>query len=215
VTYRTTYGWEVWDARKREIEELRVQQAQEKAVELQLLRTEDAHLLALGSQAQAREDYETATRYYCARAELHAQSPLTAGCAYLILEDAVKRFSTFPTSAYGIAYLRQYHLHSHIFHRFAQAFGFWSRLPPAQKHFEIDRVHEEAVRLFPSEGRLLKNVCLFWRREHRLDLATKYCQIAAERGLSDDTKSGFAGRLKRLAVERTRSAQPGSPAQRQ
>jgi hypothetical protein len=48
-----------------------------------------------------------------------------------------------------------------------------------------------------------------WRHQQRLELAIKYCQIAADRGLTDDTNSGLAGRLKRLETDRARSGQSG------
>jgi hypothetical protein len=62
--------------------------------------------------------------------------------------------------------------------------------------------------LFPNDGYLFKEACLFWRRRGRLDLAMKYCRIAIQNGIRDDTKSGFAGRLKRLEGEHARISIP-------
>jgi hypothetical protein len=206
VIFRTHQEWEIWEARKRELDELRQEQALRQAIERQLFRTEDHHLFTLASGAQARRDYEAAASCYCARAELRGRFPGIGCCSVMLVEDTLMRFSVFPSSSYGIAYLRDYHPRARYFQRFADAFRFWSLLPAPKKRAEIEQIYDEAVRLFPDDGDLFKHACLFWRRERRLELALKYCRIAAERALSDDTKSGFVGRLRRLTREYERAA---------
>jgi hypothetical protein len=65
-------------------------------------------------------------------------------------------------------------------------------------------VFDAAVELFSTDGYFHKHICLFWRRHDRPDLAIKFCEIAVQRGLSDDTKSGFVGRLDRLRREQAK-----------
>jgi len=66
---------------------------------------------------------------------------------------------------------------------------------------EIEKIFNAATSLFPLDGDIYKQACLFWRRQRRLDLAIKYCKLAIECGINDDTKTGFVGRLKRLQHE--------------
>ena len=205
VIFRTHEEWELWNARKREVEELRQEQATQEAIERQLFRTEDEYLSSQASEASEKKDYASAAQCYGAKAELRQKFPNLDAFSGLFVEDILFRFSGFPSSSYGIAYLRRYYPFANYFQRFASMFRSWNRLPDSQKVAEIDQIFDEATDLFVDDGGLLKNASLFWRREGHLDLAIKYCRIALGRGLHDDTKSGFAGRLKRLIGEQGRA----------
>ena len=72
---------------------------------------------------------------------------------------------------------------------------------------KCEQVFRAGLRRFPNEGQLYKGAALYFARDelHRprpkvglLENAIQYCREAIEKGLSDDTKSGFPGRLKRL-----------------
>jgi hypothetical protein len=118
------------------------------------------------------------------------------------------RFAAFPDATYGLSFLQEYSTSPAAYPKFVRQFQFWRRdWPLHQRHSEAERIYDAAVARFPSDGHLYKNACLFWRREKRLDLAIKYCRAAIASGASDDTKSGFAGRLKRLISEHERIAQ--------
>src|SRR5438309_440767 len=45
LVYRTTFEWEIWRARRQELDELREEQEQERAATRQLMRTESDHLM--------------------------------------------------------------------------------------------------------------------------------------------------------------------------
>lgn len=208
VIYRTHHEWELWNARRQELAELREEQEQERAVELQLLRTDDAHFFQLATAAAAHGDHDAAAVHFCARAEARRRFAHLGHVAsiYYLVDDTLRRMSRFPSSSYGVAFLLEYHPFASSFSDFARSFMCLNRLPAAQKHAEIERIHDAAIARFEQDGTLFKDVCLFWRRHGRLDLAIRYCQTAVARGVSDDTKSGFAGRLRRLQSEHASAA---------
>lgn len=78
---------------------------------------------------------------------------------------------------------------------------------------EVELIYSAALKRYPNEGRLYKKVCLYYSNEKYhpqqiysvlLDKSISYCQQAIEKGLTDDTKNGFSGRLKRLEIQRSR-----------
>lgn len=210
VVFRTNYEWEIWEARKRELDELDEEQAHERAAEYLLFRTDDAHLLRVACEALEGEDFAAAARCYSARAEVRRtfhHLPNVESSLYFVVEDSLMRFTSFPDATYGLAFLQKYSTCSCQYHEFAGHFHFWRPdWTLAQRHVEEERIYDTAIARFPSDGQLYKDACLFWRREKRLDLAIKYCRAAVASDASDDTKTGFPGRLKRLTSEYERSA---------
>lgn len=209
VVFRTSYEWELWEARKHELNELSEEQAHEQAAEYQLFRTEDDHLLHIACTALERDDFVTAAGYYCARGELrHAFRHLPHVESYLnfLGDDSLMRFTSFPDATYGLSFLQEFSTNAASYSSFAGCFQFWRRdWPLAHRHAEAERIYDAAIVRFPSDGQLFRDACLFWRREKRLDLAIKYCRTAVASVACDDTKSGFAGRLKRLISEHNRN----------
>ena len=203
VLFRTQFEWELWNARDREVKELREEQALERDVEDQLFQTEDRHLHQSGDEALGRSDFDAANRCYCARAELRRRfTPMGFGFNLDVME-LLDRFSMFPTSRFGLAFLTEYYaINSGYFEWFAHKFWSLSELSSESKTKELEAIYGAAVQLFPSKGYVYKQAALFWKREGRLDLAIKYCQLALEKGFTDGTKSGFRGRLERLTKER-------------
>jgi hypothetical protein len=206
LIYRTTLEWEIWMARNEEIEELRDEQERERQATALLLKTENDHLMSLARAAALAKDWVAAERHLLARADLVAEAKgenVTNWWTYSIFESVSHWFASFPSLLNGVEFLKRYDCRPTAFYAYATHAAFANRLPNAAVEAEIDKVFDAAVSLFPTDGYLYKQVCLFWRRHQRLDLAVRFCQIAVEQGAVDDTKSGFAGRLKRLRREQT------------
>jgi hypothetical protein len=204
VLYRTTFEWEIWLARKQEVVELKEEQENERAATILLIRTESDHLMRAAREAVRAKDFPTAERYLITRAELALdieRLKLSNWWSYGIIENISHWFTSFPSLENGIEFLRTYSCRAESFLDYAAHSAFGGQLPHPTREVELEKVFDAAAELFPTDGHLFKQTCLFWRRHARLDLAIKYCEIAAERGLSDDTKLGFAGRLVRLRRE--------------
>jgi hypothetical protein len=67
VTYRTTLGWELWQARKQELEELKQEQEEQRRIELLLFRTEDEFRAGQFHEAIAAADFVRAESILIAR----------------------------------------------------------------------------------------------------------------------------------------------------
>lgn len=98
----------------------------------------------------------------------------------------------------GLAYLDREYLEWDEYHAFAYRYGY--RRPDA-----AFQVFEHALERFPNQHVLYKDYALLASGgPQRFDLAIDVCRRAIERGLHDYTKSGFAGRLKRIQAKQTR-----------
>lgn len=206
LVYRTTFEWEIWRARTEELDELKEEQEEERAITGQLMRTESDHLMHEARDALLAKDYSTAERHLLARADLAleiARLKLSTWWSYGIIENIARWFTNFPSSDNGITFLKKYDCRAASFLSYANDYVFGPRRWRANPYndAEIEKIFDVATSLFPLDGDLHKQACLFWRRQRRLDLAIKYCKVAIERGINDDTKTGFAGRLKRLQYE--------------
>lgn len=69
-----------------------------------------------------------------------------------------------------------------------------------------ERIYVEAMRINPDHGETYKRLCLVYQRSERYDATIAVCQSALQRGLSDGTKGGFEGRMKR--IEKRNQCQP-------
>jgi hypothetical protein len=204
LIYRTTLEWEIWLARKEEIDELQDEQERERAATALLLRTESDHLMSLARAAVHAKDWATAERHLLARADLVAEAKrhdVMNWWTYTIFESVSNWFASFPSLGNGVEFLKKYNCYPPQFLAYANHAAFGRGLPDEALEEEIEKVFDAAVELFPTDGNLCKQTCLFWRRHNRRDLAIKFCQGAIERGITDDTKSGFVGRLNRLKQE--------------
>jgi hypothetical protein len=203
LVYRTTFEWEIWRARRQELDELKEEQEQERAATRQLMRTESDHLMREARAAVLAKDYVTAERHLLARADLALEIErlkLGTWWSYGIIENISGWFTNFPLADNGIAFLKKYDCRATSFLSYANRYVFGPRRwrPDSHGDAEIEKVFDAATSLFPLDSDLHKQACLFWRRKQRFDLAIKYCTLAIEHGIHDDTKTGFVGRLKRL-----------------
>ena len=208
VLYRSKRDWELWDARQQEIQELREEQAVEKAIEIKLLENEDRHLTETINAAIKAGAYDDAVACIVGRMNLRAESKGIKGIYFSLW---FKRplmpwleFAEFPTSNYGIAFLRKYDFTPQGFSRFAYWFAANHRSQADKCAEETKRIYEEGMNSFPNDANLAASACLFWRRMRNYDLAIQICSEAIKKGLKDGTKSGFEGRMKRLERERQR-----------
>ena len=204
VLYRSNLDWELLDARHKEVDELRQEQAAEEAIENELVLTEDNHLRDQAESAIKAGDYNHGAAYTAARAELRNKfnhirgMPPSWSCWQ---PDLI--FARFPTSRQGIEFFQHYNVSPRSFSNFAHWFSVRSNLHGEPLLKQTRLIYEEGMRMFPDCGNLAKAACLFFRRINRCDLAMLICIDAIQRGLSDGTKSGFAGRLARLRKEST------------
>jgi hypothetical protein len=149
VIYRTAFEWEVWNARRGEIAELRQEQAAEEAVEKLLVMMEDAHLKEKTDAAKGIGDFETAAAYVTARAQLRERfkrfrvMPVEWTCWYpeMIL-------AKFPKSDYGIDFFTHFRSLPQSFTNFGHWFSVKCGLT-GDALFEIDRFRRK-------EGREIK-----------------------------------------------------------
>lgn len=209
VLYRSNHEWELWNARQQEIEELRQEQAAEQAIERGLLKVEDQHLTEKADAAIKAGEYEIAAAYVYARMDLRLSSEGIKGLSYLwsCPSQLWWIFTKFPTSNYGIEFVRKYDSKPGIFRNFAHWFSACRGLPTDERAEQTWKIYETGMQLFPDSAGLAKAACLFWRRIRRYDLAMKNCSEAIEKGMKDGTKSGFEGRMKRLEKEAKQHAQ--------
>lgn len=202
VIYRTKYEWEVWDARRSEIQELRDEQRIVLTVEEQILSTEDNHLKAKTDEAIDRRDFVTALALIEGRISIRLKCERLKELFYLwAISHLWWAYIRFPSSRYGIEFLLKFDRRLQSFLNFAHWFAARCALDSDACVLETRRIYEIAWTLFPNEGRLAKHECLFFRRLGQYELAIEVCLSAIQNGLRDDTKSGFAGRLKRLEIE--------------
>jgi hypothetical protein len=128
VIYRTTFEWEIWVARRQEIDELKEEQEQERATLSQLMRTENDHLRQLAREAVLVKDFVKAERHLTARAELAGEIErlkLSNWWSYGIIENARHWFSCFPAADNGIEFLRRYDRRAASFIAFANPLWVW------------------------------------------------------------------------------------------
>jgi hypothetical protein len=214
VLYRSAKDWELWNARQNEIAELRQEQDAQRAVQRQLLEVEDKHLVDRTEAALTAGNCDTAAGFVYQRMELRLR--FTDRREVPSLWDHWRSqfqyvFARFPSSRHGVEFLLSHDTTAQAFRNFAHSFA-------AHRHFkgqecaeQTKLIYEEAMKLYPDHGPLAKEACLFWRRMGCYDLAMKICAEAVSKGLPDGTKSGFEGRMLRLAKESKQIARAGRP----
>jgi hypothetical protein len=226
VIYRSSFDWEIWQAREAEKKELKVDQAEGLRTERLLFRVAEEHLREKVLEAVRGGLYEEATQLIEQRFQ-HAKAVEERieknfrvkwpKYSMQVSDDALRVLSCFPHTDPGIAFLRAHARHWDKFVCFAESYETRGRtsfkaLAPNEidsYHLlnrttkevlfaEIDKVFREAVQRFPNEGRLYKRICLFCERNAQFTLAMEYCRLAATRSLGDNMQEMFLFRLKRL-----------------
>ena len=201
--YKTTKDWELWAARRQELDELREEQAIERQVERELVRATHFHLISQCTTALNAKDYEAAYACLCARAELIQKNNLGWDRA-----DRNMRLASFPID-YVLKFLETHCSHSEAYIGAVGAIEFWRQ---GVADIDAARIYDAASSRFHEDGMMFKEICLFWERRRNYSEARRYCEIAVARNLKDDTKSGFTGRLKRIRKAEPAPSPYSSPA---
>lgn len=197
VTYRTQLGWELWDARKQELEELKQEQEEQRRIELLLFRTEDEFREGQFHEAIAVGDFPRAESILIDRGLARQTCEFKEVRDWFfqfVSESAIRLFHSFPDIGPGVRFLARFERPYWEYLRFAESRRFW-KIPSLP---ELRGILDAASVRFPDNPFLFKEAALFLVRQGDLDGAAQVCRTAVARGLRDNTKSGFVGRLRRL-----------------
>lgn len=187
--YKTTNDWELWDARKQELDELREEQEIGRQVDEELVNATYFHLISQCNAALSAKEYDAAYAHLCARAELIQENNCEWDRA-----DRNMRLASFPID-YVLRFLESHCAHSEAYIGIVGAIEFWRQ---GLADIDVARIYDAATARFQEDGMMFKEICLFWVRRRNYAEARRYCEMAISRNLKDGTKSGFAGRLKRI-----------------
>jgi hypothetical protein len=163
---------------------------------------QECYLISKCTEACTQRDYERAYKFLCARADLLKENTPYRFSGFMF-DEVFMRLSSFPACD-CVAFLRRYAAPCASYLRVVES----KAILHDAENSEYVEVLDAAVEDHPSDGLLLKEIALFWARRKEYRLAKKYCEIAVSRNLSDGTKSGFSGRLKRLERKAERCAPP-------
>ncbi len=230
--YRTMAEWAIWEARQEEIEDLKQEQEQESQLDVFLFIFSDREFKEKVKDALGARRYEDAIAYLKARAELRRQNEQYRNRAHWMWrhqQDFTNLLASLPTSDLGLAFIKECYPCWHWYTSFAHAWIFWrvryhsenhskdimlkacfvpESMPLSQCLREVRKIAEAGMSLLPDDWMLHKDFCVLFDRYNDTDNALWVCRHAVERGLTDDTKTGFIGRLRRLEGKARRRAQP-------
>lgn len=202
VLYRTPLEWEIWEARKQELRELKDEQEREQAEELRRYWDLDRVMFDKMDAALRRGDYGQAEQILNLRVDAIHESPLPAiqnEMRWFLPNKALPALSRFPSPQPGLRllkrlnapYYRYVHLAAELYA--ANKHDTRARAALARETFDFALVQ------FPRDPFLYKEICLFLQRQREFAAAIDYCEEAVSHGLHEPaTKTGFVGRLKRL-----------------
>lgn len=196
VTYRSNLGWELWEARKQELEELKQEQEEQRRIELLLFRTEDEFRAGQFHEAIAAGDFARAESLLVDRGQARQTCELKEirDWFFQFSESAIRLFHSFPDIGPGLRFLARFERPYWEYLRFAENCGFWKKPFPVWPRGILDA----ATTRFPDNPFLFKDAALVLVRQGDLDGAAQICRTAIAHNLRDDTQTGFAGRLRRL-----------------
>jgi tetratricopeptide (TPR) repeat protein len=185
VIYRTYEQWEAWDkAKEKEEEAKRRIEEREQALKNKHLELEENgnSLIKLGHLEEAEKCLLECRRIYLEHPDIihHREAE------WLL----IRLYGQYDDPGKGLDFLSQYSTDSYHYFLLAERF---STTP-----HKAEAVFLEGIKNFPEEGFLYKRICLYLETQRLFDKAIHYCKEAISKGVTDDTKSGFPGRLKRL-----------------
>jgi hypothetical protein len=206
VIYRSAKDWDLWNARQREIEEFWDERNGQFNINKLLFEVEDESLAQDAKDSLVKKEFKIAASLIEKRM-LHAKRVEELNRAqgfrhfnviFWTRRDSLQILTQFPAAEYAIRFLREHAKFWWDYYSFGKNYFFSNCQGGKAPIEETDKVFRAAVHDFPQEGKLYKNVCLFWKRENQINLAIEYCRLACDRGLRDNTQKGFPFRLKRL-----------------
>ena len=191
--YRTTEDWDLWFAHRDEIEELRREQKNDAAIALARVHEQAEFIEAQEAEAIQRGDFDSAMQLILTRADLLKSNGSPSDFYNFRANVVWARLKAMPAT-HGLEVLRRCGAQAAAFIHLLRAKEWTAGVPDS----EFLVLCEGAAAAFPSDGRLWAQIALFWARRKNWTEAKSWCRRAMERNLTDDTKSGFAGRLARF-----------------
>ena len=222
VIYRTIEEWEIWQEQKAEEERLESEKEDLRQAEEVLFETEISEIekLIVAAVSAGNSSHAVSQIHNYNLLRKHYYSPestfLDTWCS---ADEAVEFLAMVADVNEVIAYLNNIVAPSWIFYvigenYFSCQFRLTEKLINARgptwrdqiftssygKHFleNTDLYFNEAVLRRDVNGDVFREICLHYQRENAFEKAKNFCQQAIDLGLTDGTKSGFLGRLKRL-----------------
>jgi len=185
VIYRTAEQWEAWarvvkkqQEAKRKFQEDK-QGLRDKHSELQ---SRAAYLIDAGKLKEAEECLLEGHRLFLKHMVVIRHSDAKS--------RLIKIYGRYKDPSNGLAFLDNIPFDDHDYYLLAQEF----REDPVK----VEAVFKEGIKRSQDPGNLYKRLCLYFQEKSLFDKAIYYCGKAIAKGLRDDTKSGFPGRLERL-----------------
>lgn len=209
ATYRTELGWEIQAARKAELDELRKAQEEERQIEVVLFYAQDTHHYDQMMAAFAAKDYARAERLLRLRAANRRDSEhkeVRDLFFYFVQNGGLERFLSFPTLEPAFRFLADFDIPWFRYTFLANLILARANSQTAAERLSMcDQVLDRACELFPDNQFLFKDACLIFQRHGAISHAIKFCRLAVQLDLHDDTKTGFLGRLRRLERQQQRA----------
>lgn len=206
--YRTFDEWDAHDERVRvaTLEKERAQRGRQ--VDDFLFETRNREIREQIQLAVDLEQYEDAHSLLSERVAMYRErdgSSYKYTCGDIVC-DGIEMYSFFPSSDLGIEFIQREETHPYKVTSFAERYLRFNRSSRERRVEEVEKILRAGMEMFPEDGEYFAAAALLWRRHKHYNRAIEYCEIAIRKGLTDDTKSGFLGRLKRLRKEAERHA---------
>lgn len=202
--HRTSYEQELKDAHDVEIHELKEEEKIEQEIERKLFCLEISALREKQQQLQ-NHNYEQAAQLVHEIIDLEEKNLKVGGGYCGAVFNGSSYFSKFPSSLYGIKFLTNRDVVPYDYIQYAKIYENTNYATGVNNSIEIDQIYIAAIKRFPLNAELYKEASLFWRRKRDFRRAIDYCEKAIHLGITDTTKTGFEGRINRLAREELRN----------
>jgi len=234
--YRTTNEWLLWDAHRKEVEELHAEQEQILQADIQVFLAQDEFWKQKARQAAHAGDGPTVRECLNNRVQIRRDQPHLEKHVYSrwnLLQDGMEVFAEIPDTSFAIEFLAQQAEHPTWYGHFVQQYmwhkariymsrhdimddAYWRERMRSEPSYQdailrAERVFVAALSRFPNNGFVYRDACRFLARECSYEKAIEYCEGAIQKGLQDDTKAGFQGRLARLQKKIAKAGIPTTP----
>jgi hypothetical protein len=220
--YRTTKEWELFYARKAEIDELREEQEDELKIEVQLFRNEDNFLKEKLDQYIKENKDDEAAQVFFHRVRLHETKtlPNRYDWEWKSVAQATETLSELRSINHGLKYLEKNKATPWDYKRFAARFMYhtegrihsllklgtgpkeWDKAKqdPAyhQAVLQTETVLLAGVNRFPDSVCLHTEICRFYARHGMLAKGIEACKRAIALNIVETSATGFEGRLMRF-----------------
>lgn len=164
IIFRTALGWEIWEARKREIEELKHEQEIERKIEAALFYAEDTFFADETSAAFRAGDYERVESRLVLRMQNRATNSnkkIARSVSYFVPNSAMYYFSYFPSPQAAIRFFLRFDCPWHNYTLFAYKVQGRGGLSQKDLLAYVCALFDIAVEMFLDNPFLFKRICLF------------------------------------------------------